>query len=108
MLKLLFTSSEENNNFGVSKVITSLNEILQKKNIRSEYSNNLFKFLIFKPDIIHINGCWKLRLILFFILAKIFRTKVITSPHGMMDPVSLNQKKIKKKNWIIFLSKIYF
>ena len=36
MFKLLYTSSEDNNNFGVSKVISSLNETLRKKNIKSE------------------------------------------------------------------------
>ena len=56
------------------------------------FSNKILKFLSFKPDIIHINGCWKLRLVFFFILAKIFSIKIIISPHGMMDPFSLNQK----------------
>ncbi len=108
MFKLLYTSSENHKNFGVSKVVTSLNEELQKKKIKSIYSNNLFKLLLFKPDLIHINGCWKIRLILFFILAKILRIKIIISPHGMMDPVSLNQKKIRKKIAFFLYQKIIF
>ena len=108
MFKLLYTSSEDYNDFGVSKVISSLDKTLRKKNIRSEYSNNLFKFLSLKPDIIHIHGCWKLRLILFFFLAKIFKKKVIISPHGMIDPISLNQKKIKKKIALFFYQKFIF
>ena len=97
MFKLLYTSSEDHKNFGVSKVVLSLNAKLQEKKIKSIFSNNLLKFLHFKPDLIHINGCWKIRLILFFILAKILRIKIIISPHGMMDPVSLKQKSLKKK-----------
>ena len=108
MFKLLYTSSENHKNFRVSKVVTSLNEELQKKKIKSIYSNNLFKLLLFKPDLIHINGCWKIRLILFFILAKILRIKIIISPHGMMDPVSLNQKKIRKKIAFFLYQKIIF
>ena len=108
MFKLLYTTSENHKNFGVSKVVSSLNQEIQKKKIKSVFSNNLFKFFIFKPDIIHINGCWKIRLILFFVLAKIFKTKIIISPHGMVDPFSLKQKNLKKKNCIIYLSKIYF
>ena len=97
MFKLLYTSSEDHKNFGVSKVIISLNEKLQKKKVKSIFSNNLFRLLLFKPDLIHINGCWKIRLIIFFILAKILKIKTIISPHGMMDPISLNQKSFKKK-----------
>lgn len=108
MFKLLYTSSEDNKNFGVSKVVSSLNEKLQKKKIKSIFSNNLLKLLIFKPDLIHINGCWKIRLILFFILAKILRIKIVISPHGMMDPVSLNQKSFKKKIALFLYQKIIF
>ena len=67
-----------------------------KKNVLSIYSNKFLKFLLFKPDIIHINGCWKIRIIFFFILAKIFGVKIVISPHGMVDPFSLKQKKFKK------------
>ena len=108
MFKLLYTSSEDHKNFGVSKVVSSLNEKLQKKKIKSIFSNNLLKLLLFKPDLIHINGCWKIRLILFFILAKILRIKIIISPHGMMDPVSLNQKSLKKKIALFLYQKIIF
>ena len=108
MFKLLYTSSEDHKNFGVSKVVISLNAKLQEKKIKSIFSNNLSKLLLFKPDLIHINGCWKIRLILFFILAKILRIKIIISPHGMMDPVSLNQKSLKKKIALFLYQKIIF
>lgn len=108
MFKLLFTSSENHKNFGVSKVVISLNKEIKKKKIKSLFSNNLVKFLIFKPDIIHINGCWKLRLILFFILAKIFQIRIVISPHGMMDPISLKQKSFKKKIALLIYQKFIF
>ena len=108
MFKLLYTTSENHKNFGVSKVVSSLNQEIQKKKIKSVFSNNLFKFFIFKPDIIHINGCWKIRLILFFVLAKIFKTKIIISPHGMVDPFSLKQKNLKKKIALLIYQKFIF
>ena len=108
MFKLFYTSSENHMNFGVSKVVDTINYEIKKKNIQSIYSNKILKFLFFKPDLIHINGCWKIRLIFFFILAKIFGTKIVISPHGMIDPFSLKQKSLKKKNCIIHISKIYF
>jgi len=108
MFKLLYTSSEEQNNFGVSKVVSSLNAKLQEKKIKSIFSNNVLKLLLFKPDLIHINGCWKIRLILFFIFSKILRIKIIISPHGMMDPASLNQKSLKKKIALFLYQKTIF
>ena len=71
MFKLFYTSSENHTNFGVSKVVNSLNFELKKKKFKLYFQikfQNFFYF--FKPDIIHINGCWKIRLIFFFILAK--------------------------------------
>jgi hypothetical protein len=108
MFKIIYTSSENHKNFGVFKVVTSINNELKKKKIRSIFSNNLLKVLCFKPDLIHINGCWKVRLIFFFILAKILKIKIIISPHGMMDPISLNQKSFKKKIALFLYQKIIF
>ena len=108
MLKLFHTSSENHMNFGVSKVVDSINYNLKKKNVLSMYSNKLFKFLFFKPDIVHIHGCWKIRLIFFFFLAKISGTKIVISPHGMIDPFSLNQKRLKKKKLHYFYIKDLF
>ena len=108
MFKLFYTSSENHMKFGVSKVTESLNSEIKKKNVQSMFSNKILKFLSFKPDIIHINGCWKLRLVFFFILAKIFSIKIIISPHGMMDPFSLNQKKLKKKLALFIYQKFIF
>jgi len=108
MLKLFFTSSENHANFGVSKVVNTLNFEIKKKKIISIYSNNITKFLFFKPDIIHINGCWKIRLIFFFIIAKILGVKIIISPHGMIDPFSLKQKKFKKNIALFLYQKFIF
>ena len=62
---------------------------------------------MFKPDILHIHGCWKIRLLLFFLLAKTTGVKVI-SPHGMMDKNFLNQKKTKKKIALFLYQKLIF
>ncbi len=108
MFKLFYTSSENNVGFGVSKVVDSLNHEIKKKKIRSIFSNRILKFLFFNPDIIHINGCWKIRLLFLFVLAKLYGTKIVISPHGMIDPFSLNQKKFKKKIALFFYQKFIF
>ncbi len=108
MFKLFLTSSENHKGFGVSKVIESLNYEFQNKKIKSIYSNKVLKFILFQPDIIHINGCWKIRFIFLFILAKLFKTKIVISPHGMLDPFSLNQKSLKKKIALLLYQKFIF
>ena len=108
MLKVLFVSSENEDKFGVTKVINSLKKNLKNK-IKIKYTNKIFNLIKFKPDLIHIHGCWKLRLILFFILSKIFSIKIIISPHGMINPVSFNQKKIKKIiGWHLYQKIIFY
>ena len=107
MFKLFYTSSENNVGFGVSKVVDSLNHEIKKKKIRSIFSNRIIKFLFFNPDIIHINGCWKIRLLFLFVLAKLYGTKIVISPHGMIDPFSLNQKKFKKKMPYFFIKNLF-
>ena len=94
MLKVLFVSSEKKEKFGIYNVIKALKKNLN--NYEVIYSNNLFNFFKFQPDIIHIHGCWKLHLLGFFILSKIYNKKVIISPHGMINPFSFNQKFLKK------------
>lgn len=95
-MKIFIVSSENRNKFGISKVINQLKKRFRRFN-KVEYSNNPINFILFKPDILHIHGCWKIRLLLFFLLAKTIGVKVVISPHGMMDKNSLNQKKIKKR-----------
>ncbi len=103
MLKIFYTSSENSKKFGVSKVVKELTDNLKKKKINIRFSNNIFDFLNFKPNIVHIHGCWKLHLLFIFILCKIRSIKTVISPHGMIDPFSFSQKKIKKKfAWLIY------
>ena len=90
-MKIFIISSENNNKFGISKVINQLKLRLRKFN-EVEYTNNILNFILFKPDILHIHGCWKIKLIIFYLLAKVMRVKIVISPHGMMDPLSLKQK----------------
>ena len=102
MIKVLFVSSEKSNKFGVSKVVNSLKKNLQKK-VRLKFSNSIINFIRYKPNLIHIHGCWNLKLLLFFLISKLISAKVILSPHGMINPISFNQKKIKKLiGWYIY------
>ncbi len=106
-MKIFITSSENKNKFGISKVIEQLKKRFKKFN-EVEYSNNLFNFILIKPDILHIHGCWKIRLLIFFLLAKLFGIKIVISPHGMIDPLSFAQKKTKKNlAWFIYQRYIF-
>lgn len=95
-MNIFLISSENQNKFGISKVISELKKELKSTN-KIKYSKNIVKFIKFKTDILHIHGCWKLRLLVFFLLAKLLKIKIVISPHGMMDQNSLEQKKIKKE-----------
>lgn len=106
-MKIFIVSSEKNNKFGVSKVINALKERFEKF-YKVEYSHNFINFIFFKPDVLHIHGCWKIRLIFFFVLAKITGVKIIISPHGMIDQNSLNQKKFKKKLALLLYQRVIF
>lgn len=107
MIKVLFVSSESNNSFGVNRVVFSLKKFLYKK-CKFSYEQNLLKFLKSKYHLIHIHGCWSLRLLFFFIFSKLKKTKIIVSPHGMLDPFSFNQKKfIKLVIWYLYQKYIF-
>ena len=106
-MKIFIISSEKRNKFGISKVLNNLKKKFKKTN-HVEYSNNLISFILSKPDILHIHGCWKIKLLIFFLVAKIIGVKIIISPHGMMDQNSLNQKKIRKKVALFLYQKFIF
>tara|TARA_B100000035_G_C21005926_1_gene557266 strand:- start:35 stop:1051 length:1017 start_codon:yes stop_codon:yes gene_type:complete len=106
-VKIFIISSENRDKFGISKVINQLGKRF-KKSDKVEYSNNFINFILSKPDILHIHGCWKIRLFIFFLLAKVKGVKVIISPHGMIDQNSLNQKKLKKKLALFLYQKLIF
>ena len=91
MLKVLYFTSEKKKKFGVFKVV----DILKKKQsnkLKVKLSNNIFDIFFFKPEIIHLHGCWRPKLFIIFLLAKIRFIKVVISPHGMIDPLSFAQK----------------
>lgn len=103
MLKILYTSSESNKKFGVSKVVEALTDNLKKEKIKAKISNNIFDLFFFKPNLVHLHGCWRFHLLLIFIFCKIKSIKTVISPHGMIDPFSFSQKKIKKQiAWLIY------
>jgi len=95
MLKVLYFTSETKKKFGIYKVVNILKNT-QNKKFKVRFSHKIVDIFFFKPNIIHIHGCWHPRLILAFILAKLLFKKIVISPHGMIDPFSFSQKKIKK------------
>ena len=93
MLKVLYFTSETKKKFGVFKVVNILKK-KQTNKIKSKLTNSIFDIFFFKPQIIHIHGCWRPKLFIVFLLAKITSIKIVISPHGMIDPLSFSQKKI--------------
>ena len=107
MIKVFFISSQANNNFGVNQVIYSLKKFLSKKCIFKQ-KQSLIKFSKSNYDLIHIHGCWKINILFFFIISKLKNLKITISPHGMLDPYSLNQKKyLKFIAWHFFQKYIF-
>jgi glycosyltransferase involved in cell wall biosynthesis len=107
MINIFFVSSENNNSFGVNQVLYNLKNSLRTKcHIKS--SGGIWQFINNKYNLIHIHGCWKIHIIFYFIFSKIMNRKIIVSPHGMLDPYSLNQKKIIKSIfWHLFQKHIF-
>ena len=65
---------------------------------------DLFK-IIKRFDIVHFFGCWSPALIKSFLISKLLKKKFIITPMGALEPWSLNEKKIKKKNCFNIISK---
>ena len=102
MIKVFFIFSESNNSFGVNQVGNILNRELKKYClIINNFS--ILEFIKTQKYILHIHGCWSLKIFFYFLLAKILGKKIILSPHGMLDPYSFTQKFLKKKfAWLLF------
>lgn len=92
---------------GQSQALFELSDELDKENIShtiftsknkgiNQMNYGLFNNLI-NHDLIHNFGVWSLFHIYNFYLSKKNKKPFIISPLGMMEPWSLNQKKIKKK-----------
>lgn len=93
--KIFFISSVENNNFGVVQVIQNLKQNLS--NIYKINKNGTYKeFFSHDYNLIHLHGCWRINLLIYFLLAKVLQIKIYISPHGMLDPESFKNKKIIK------------
>ena len=107
MLKVLYFTSEKKKKFGVFKVVNILKS-KQSNKVKSKLTNSIFDIFFFKPQIIHIHGCWRPKLFIVFLLAKIVSIKIVISPHGMIDPLSFSQKKIKKIFAWFFYQKYIF
>lgn len=107
MLKVLYFSSETKKKFGVYNVISILKNKLKKKFFIT-ISNKVSDIYKYNPNIIHIHGCWRPRLLIVFFLAKLSNIKIVLSPHGMIDPISFSQKKtIKIMIWFLYQKYIF-
>ena len=102
MIKLFLVSSEKNNSFGVNIVIKNLSKELKKHySIYQDFS--FLRFIFSSKNILYIHGCWRLKFFYYVIIAKIFRAKIVFSPHGMLDPYSFSLKPFRKKlAWFLF------
>ena len=92
---------------GQSQALFELSDQLYKQNIshsiftQKNKGMNQIKYglsnKLINQDLIHNFGVWSLFHIYNFYLSKKSKKPLIISPLGMMEPWSLNQKKIKKK-----------
>ncbi len=58
-----------------------------------------------KHDLIHINGIWRPFTAIAALSAKILKKPFVITPHGMLEPWSLNQKWFKKKLALLIYEK---
>ena len=94
-----FLSHKDIGNFGLSNVLTNLETYFKKEGYRViniNFFNSITLDKVIKSNIIHIHGCWSMVHLLIFLLGKFYNKKIFISPHGMLDPYSLDNKKIKK------------
>jgi len=87
-LVYLETSSFDNIDKGLIKYI---NRARLKDFFNKNFHRNLNNF-----DIIYFHGLWEFKLILYGLFALISNSKVIISPHGMLEPWSLAQNRFFK------------
>ena len=106
-MKIFIISSENNNKFGISKVINQLKLRLRKFN-EVEYTNNILNFILFKPDILHIHGCWKIKLIIFYLLAKNYESKNSNFSTRNDGSIIIETKNVKKKDSMFAYQKFIF
>ena len=59
-------------------------------------------------DLFHVFGIWDPFHIRLFFWAKLNKKKIIISTLGALEPWALEQKKLKKKSCLVFLSKKNF
>ena len=56
-----------------------------------------FEDCIAQADVVHIHGVWEPLLYVTGLLARRYSTPYVITPHGMLDPWSLSQKRAKKR-----------
>ena len=97
------------NKFGIYNVLLNLKKTLKnsKFDIKLYSQKNLLGSIkyINSSDILYLHGCWNFNYFIILILAKLNKKKIFFSPHGMLDPGSLNYKKIQKKISLFFYQK---
>lgn len=112
MKSLCLIYFSDNNKFGIYNFLNNFKKNFSSSKIKIELylKKNLFNPLKLASiyDILYLHGCWNINHLLIFLLAKIKKKKIFLSPHGMLDPGSLSQKKfIKKVAWHLY-QKIIF
>ncbi len=113
-IKLLLVCPEIDNKkkYGNANVVFDLKANFKKNNIKTDiFGKKYFLKKIFeikKYNLIHLHGCWNLYYLYFFIIGKLFNIKTVISPHGMMDPKSIEIKSFKKKIAYHIYQKIIF
>lgn len=90
-------------------------DIPNEKNLRFVYGNgiNLKSALVdiekviteVKPDVIHVQGIWKMTTHAASLVAKKAGVPIVVSPHGMLDPWALSVKKWKKRLGMLLYQK---
>ena len=103
---------------GSYTAVSELCYALNAKGIFTKVAHNNNNYTLFRLkdyfslvknfDIVHIFGIWSPFINLFIFLAKKLKKKIIVSPIGYLEPWSLQQSQIKKKNCLAFLSKEIF
>lgn len=96
MQNLLIISSKLKTNYGINNIINNIAKNLNKS-FKVFFNANPSIFFKKKINTLHIHGCWSFKFFFFFILGKLFKCKIVFSPHGMLSQEALQLKKFKKK-----------
>ena len=117
-MKICFVTDEYNPRTGgqysgLSQILLQLKKykikhIIVNKNSKIINNKSLFEKTLSSYDIFHFFGGWTIFYVKLSLLALKLNKKIIVHPMGFYEPWSLRQKKIKKKNCLVLVSKKNF